>query len=63
MIMIKMEKWPWPDQTIAKYNESTNENEEESMNTISILSHLDETKTKHDANKKDSKANHSSNFR
>ena len=33
------------------------------MNTIPILSHLDETKAKHNANKKDSEADHSSNFR
>ena len=61
--MIKMEKWLWPDPTIAKYNESKNEDEEEDMNTIPFLSHLDETKAKHNANKKDSKADQSSYFR
>ena len=60
--MIKMEKWPWPDQTIAKYNESKNEDDEEDMITTPILSHLDETKAKHNANKEDSEADHRSYF-
>ena len=61
MIMIKMEKWPWPDKSQV-YNESKNEEQEEDMNTIPILSHLDETKAKHNANKEDSEADHSSYF-
>ena len=32
------------------------------MNTIPILSHLDETKAKHNANKEDSEADHRSYF-
>ena len=60
--MIKMEKWPWPDQTKAKYNESKNEEQKEDMNTIPISSHLDETKAKHNANKEHSEADHRSYF-
>ena len=44
------------------YNESKNEEQEEDMNTIPILSHLDETKAKHNANKEDSEADHRSYF-